>query len=115
MKREAKMILLFGDHRGIYIPQNFANEMDRTRVAGVSDDDYAILEAGPDHESYWDVWQDVCDYAELTDNDGEQYFIYQDGDCWGIEKGAEFNDGAPIDGIDMDWYVDDGIEEEQAE
>jgi hypothetical protein len=92
MSNPETMILLFSDASGIYIPQRFANEMARDHVAWVSDEDYEILGAGPDHELYWDTWQDVIDDARVTANGGTVYALYQDGDCWLIRVGAEFNE-----------------------
>lgn len=130
MKREAKMVLLLSDARGQYIPRDFANEVKRECISGVSSEDLDYLALGPDdideahmpipgqlaHDAsfYWDTWSDVLDRAVITDTDGMQYFVYQDGDCWLIEKGAEFAD-RPIDGIDTDWYVDDGVDSEEVQ
>ena len=90
--RNAKMILILSDARGVYIPRDFAQCIRRDRTTGISDDDYKILEAGPDHEWYWDAWADVCDNARITDDEGTVYTVYQDGDCWLTEDGAQFND-----------------------
>ena len=94
MRAPETMILLFSDASGVYIPQRFATEMLRDRVTGVSDEDYAILEAGPvpDNWRYWDAWADVVDSARITANNGTIYTLYQDGDCWAIREGAEFNE-----------------------
>lgn len=93
MKTPQVMILLFSDSSGIYIPQRFANEMIRASVTGVTEEDYAILEAGPDHEQYWDAWYDVCDSARITDPDtGTVYGLQQDGDCWMVDVRAEYNE-----------------------
>lgn len=73
--------LLFDSNRGQYIPQHFAAEIDRTKVEGVTAEQYAILEAGPDNESYWDVWTEVEDSAVLS-VDGKTGRLYQDGDVW---------------------------------
>lgn len=77
----SKAKLLFSDSWGIYIPQQFAQTVRREYVKGVSDEDYKILEAGPDHEHYWDAWADVCDNAAI-EQDGVLYHLHQDGDLW---------------------------------
>ena len=91
-------ILLSGDERGQYIPRSFATLWDKEerakRVAEVSDDDWAALEAGPDHPEYWDAWQDVCDNAIVTNALGVQHHVYQDGDCWLIPQGMTWDDEA---------------------
>lgn len=75
--------ILFSDGaRGVYIPQHFAQTVNRASVDGVSDEEFRILESGPDHESYNDVWTDVLNNARITDGDLTRYFLYQDGDLW---------------------------------
>jgi hypothetical protein len=94
MKQKPDMLLWLSDARGVYIPRDFANsfvERDK-HVKGVSADDWTTLEAGPDHEWYWEAWQSVCDNATVTDENGVEYFIWQDGDCWLVPKGMESDD-----------------------
>lgn len=86
-------LLWLDDHRGQYIPRDFALSFG-TRdqdVTGVSAEDWAILEAGPDHEYYWETWDDVCNRAIITNNaegeNGTRYFVHQDGACWLIPLG----------------------------
>ena len=98
MKERPVVVLLIGDERGQYIPRSFATLWDKEertkRVANVSDDDWAILEAGPDHSEYWDTWQEVCDNAIVTNALGVQYHVYQDGDCWLIPYGMTWDEEA---------------------
>lgn len=68
--------------RGVYIPQHFAESVNRSMVTGVSEEDYAILETGPDHELYWDTWDDVMQSAVVTTADGHTWTLWQDGDLW---------------------------------
>jgi hypothetical protein len=88
------MLLWLDDHRGQYIPRDFANSFaDRAKiVSGVSDDNWEILEAGPEHELYWDVWNDVEQNAVVTDDNGVVYTLYQDGALWLVPEGMEWND-----------------------
>lgn len=74
--------------RGIYIPQHFAESVNVDMLSGVDSADMDILRAGPDHENYWDSWQDVLDSAELTDSDGNVWILHQDGDLWVIARDA---------------------------
>lgn len=91
MKPEPQLFL--SDARGIYIPRDFAESIKRDCVAGVSDEDWTTLEAGPDHEWYWEAWDDVCDKAVITDpSNGTVYTVYQDGDCWLIPQGMEWSE-----------------------
>jgi hypothetical protein len=97
MKRPQRVLFL-SDARGVYIPRDFANSWDKEerarRVANVSNKDWAILEAGPDAEGYWDAWLDVCDIAVVIDDNGVAYTVYQDGDCWLIPVGMTWDDEA---------------------
>jgi len=97
MTDKPDMMLWLSDNRGVYIPRDFANSFaDRSKhVAGVSEEDWTILEAGPDYETnplYWDTWNDVEQSAVVTDENGHEYFIWQDGDCWLVPKGMEWDD-----------------------
>ena len=87
-------LLWLNDSRGQYIPRDFALSFANREksVSGVSDEDWAILEAGPDHEFYWDTWSDVENNAVITDEDGVKWCIYQNGDCWLIPEGMEWSD-----------------------
>lgn len=96
MANKPDMLLWLSDTRGRYIPRDFAKSFaDRAKsVSGVSDEDWVILEAGPDHELYWDTWDEITNYGDVTvtDENGIEYFVYQDGDCWLIPKGMEWQD-----------------------
>jgi hypothetical protein len=89
-RREAKRELFLSDARGVYIPRDFAQSVVREHVTGVSDENYSVLEAGPDHEWYWEAWTEVCDSAVITATDGTVYRLEQDGDCWLVEAAGEF-------------------------
>ena len=104
--------------RGIYIPRDFALIVRRDHVEGVSEEDWAILKAGPPggvlneegyegYEDYWNVWEDVLNDAVLTGPDtGIQYYLYQDGDLWLIPTDAEWPDPWAQDDL-MDWDEQD--------
>jgi hypothetical protein len=111
MTSKPEMLLWLSDSRGVYIPRDFAISFSADRakhVSGVSDEDWAILEEGPDHESYWDVWTDVCDNAVVTDIHGVKFSVWQDGDCWLIPEGMEWNDQTNC----FDWPDDRETEED---
>ena len=77
-------ILLFDSNRGIYIPQNFAQEMNREMITGVTAEQWEILEDGPDHEWYWETWSEVESDAILNHPDHGKMYLKQDGDLWAI-------------------------------
>lgn len=112
--------VLFDGASGIYIPQRFAREIERERVFGVSDEDFAILD-NPEHDLYWDAWSDVLDHATLVEGDDPEilkiardaalesrdrdvasilrqsdhlilYSIYQDSDVFMVPEGMVWND-----------------------
>lgn len=75
--------LLFDGASGIYIPQRWAEECaDVKGWAGFDSDDVAILRAGPDHEWYWETWDDILGNATFTDDRGYEYRMTQDGDVF---------------------------------
>jgi hypothetical protein len=88
--------------RGIYVPQAFAQSMGddgRSKaVINVSREEWAVLDAGPDHEHYWDVWSDVEQKAEVVCPDNNAYRLFQDGDLWLIPVGMEWSDND-------EWFV----------
>lgn len=94
MANTPDVMLWLDDHRGVYIPRDFATSFaDRAKsVSGVSHKTWSILEAGPDHEWYWEAWTEVCDNATITDERGNRYFVYQDGACWLVPHGMEWNE-----------------------
>ena len=78
---------LYADsNRGVYIPQYFAESCTREYVTCVSQEDWKTLEAGPESEWYWESWDVVLDNAVLTDKQGKQWVLYQDGDLWVVPK-----------------------------
>lgn len=87
-------LLWLNDARGVYIPRDFATCFtDRAaNVSGVSDEDWSILEAGPDHKLYWDTWDDVLNNAKVTDANGVKFTLHQDGDLWLIPDGMEWSE-----------------------
>lgn len=88
------LILFCSDSSGIYIPRRFAREINRDCpecVTGVSPEEFAILEAGPENEQYWDCWNDVLNNAKVNDGN-TTYSLYQDGDLWLVPEGMEWNE-----------------------
>ena len=84
--------LFVDDHHGIYALKVFAECINRERVVGITDENYTILEEGPDHEWYWEAWDEVIDSAVLTGKDGTEYYLWQDGALWIVPKEYENED-----------------------
>ena len=76
-------VLFASDRHGVYIPQYFAESVNRDMLTGVLDSDLDALAQGPDScEYYWDIWNDVECNAILTDSNGNTFSLSQDGDLW---------------------------------
>lgn len=73
--------------RGIYIPQYFAESVDRDKC-NISHETLDYLMKGPDQEFYWDIWAEVLDSCVLTDSNGQQWKLYQDGDLFCVPAGS---------------------------
>ena len=78
--------ILYADSaHGVYIPQYFAESINRYTIPLFTDwvSDLDTLCKGPDEEFYWDIWSDVLDRLTVYDRDsGTSYRLYQDGDLW---------------------------------
>jgi hypothetical protein len=98
MQTKPDAILFLDDHRGIYIPRDFAQSIKRDAIAypptfhhgDINADLDALLD--PDGEQYWDTWSDICDNAIVTDDKGRTFSLYQDGALWLIPVGMEWSD-----------------------
>ena len=88
------MLLWLSDARGIYIPRDFALSFaDRAKsVTGVDQETWETLERGPTDEWYWEAWESVLGYARIHDPKWGEYRVYQDGDCWLIPNGMDYDE-----------------------
>ena len=80
--KQAKQAELYANSAlGIYIPQYFAETVKRDQILYVTEEDWKILEAGPDGpecEFYLETWDTVLNCAETRDGG----VLWQDGDLW---------------------------------
>lgn len=85
-----KPFILLDGLRGIYVPQRFAQ---LEGVGGISAEDLAILRAGPDHEAYWEAWEEALRFGEITIA-GICYSLHQseEGDLFAIPPFWEVSD-----------------------
>jgi hypothetical protein len=44
------------------------------------------LKKGPDYEFYWEVWDDVLNYAFFVDKDDKKWQLYQNGDLFAYRE-----------------------------
>mgnify|MGYP000353744861 CR=1 FL=1 len=80
----AQGLILFSDSsRGVYIPKHFAEDVKRQYVTGIdlSELDY-LLDNDYCDDNFWDHWIYVLNNCTVTDDDGNVYSLYQDGDLW---------------------------------
>ena len=82
MKLENVEILL-SDARGIYIPRDFVQGFDLSKLSGISESDIEILQ-NPENDFYWDAWESVLNSAKFTADDGRVFTLCQDGDLFAI-------------------------------
>lgn len=99
---------LFDEASGQYIPKRFAREIKRTAISGVKESDLDYLARGPGGclddsteltegesvrgEYYWDVWQTILDNAVITDEDGNEFKLDQDGSVFLVPLEWEWDD-----------------------
>lgn len=72
--------LLLDSARGIYIPRDFVESFDLSLWNGITDENIEILK-NPDHEYYWEAWDEVLNNATFVEN-GFTWYLSQDGDLW---------------------------------
>lgn len=89
--------VLLSDRHGINIPKLFAACFE-IKHGCIKDDCLEILQAGPEHDEYWDAWDEVLSDAVLVNHEGKEYTLYQDGDLWAVPKGMEWSE-------DDDWFI----------
>ena len=77
--------LILGDHRGVYIPREFVTDTYLLEQAQseIIAQDIAIL-SDPDSDLYWEVWEAVKDNWIGIDADGNEWYLYQDGDLFAV-------------------------------
>lgn len=87
--------LLVNDHHGIYIAQIFCQSYSAyiTNMSEVRED-FDICLQGPDHEEYWDAWDDLINNVQFTNDRGEKYTIGnlpESGDLWAIPENFDWS------------------------
>ena len=87
------LMCIVSDSLGIYMPQHFAYHFGKR--FGLDKETIEILEAGPEHEHYWDMWCEVIDYATFTgqlDDKPRTWALMQDGDLYAVSTEVEISD-----------------------
>ena len=76
------LMLLADSSRGVYIPKYWYEGMEPDYWQPIESGDASILQAGPEHDYYWDTWEEIIDNQFCTDTQGRKWTLYQDGDLW---------------------------------
>ncbi len=91
MSRESEWELLVPDAAGIYLPQEFIKgyiildwEVDPV--------DAKIIEAGPEHDDYWEAWDAIVAEARYEDDKGNVWELYQEGDLWAVPEDYDWEE-----------------------
>ena len=93
------MMCFFDSARGVHIPRDFINSIDPDYWQPINDDDRNDL-SNFENDHYWDTWQTILDTQFVTDEKGNKWQLYQDGDlflvCFDLltdeEREAHFNE-----------------------
>ena len=78
--------LILDSHRGIYIPRDFAESVDRKYIKDADkfakDLDICL---NPNHEWYWESWNNILDNMQIDlMGNGTYYHLMQDGDLFAV-------------------------------
>ncbi len=82
--RKPNVEILCDSHHGIYIPSIMIQRLVDNGWRNIPDDAVEILK-DPNHECYWETWQEVLDNAEWHDASTSQVFkLHHDGDLFAV-------------------------------
>lgn len=82
VKTRGKSMLLLDGSRGIYIPYIFASGFN-LESWNIAIENYQEL-LDPEHEDYWDAWDDLLAEAFHIDKEGNRWKLYQDDSLFAI-------------------------------
>lgn len=86
------VVYMLSDQRGIYIPRDFLTDQDNEIAIehcaawGLTDENREQWQdaADPESEYYWDSWDWILNNAKYVTESGDVYYLYQEGDLWGL-------------------------------
>jgi hypothetical protein len=81
-----KKNLILDSNLGTNIPKAFIERGFHHIWDNISEEAVEILREGPEHEHYWDAWDEVLNSASGTSSDGTNWRLEQDGDLWMVEQ-----------------------------
>lgn len=85
-----KVELLYDSHHGQYIPQLTVNEQlsnENWDWSEISEEDIAALKEGPDHEWYWEAWNNVLDNVTIS-HEGQKYNLMENEGLFAVPEDA---------------------------
>lgn len=75
--------ILADSSRGIYIPKHFAEAC--PNWSGIDQEQYRILNRGPNNVHYWDTWEQVLNNAYyIEESTGRKFQLHHDGDLFAL-------------------------------
>lgn len=80
---------------GIYLAQRFVQRCASFIVKGVTEDDAEILEQGPDHPNYFEVWEDVAKNIVLR-LDKKLYTLHEESDLFAVPVPEQVNPASDV-------------------
>lgn len=98
MQNKPDVMHFLDECRGIYIPRDFAQCIDRSKVSGIELSDLDFLVERMDADHYWDVWDEIMRDCVITDDNGQRWTLYQDGGLFLIPEGMEWSD-------EIEWFA----------
>lgn len=79
--------LLINSATGIYMPQLFAQ---MAKGEQITPEQKGILLHGPEHDDYWEVWEEVVNTCKIVgEDDGIAYTLHVEEDLWAVPE--DFN------------------------
>ena len=86
---EDKIVCIVDGCQGVEVAKSFINSFHREHW-NISKSDADILN-NPDHDDYWEVWDEVLRDASFTDADGSIWSLYQDGDLFAVREDYDWD------------------------
>ena len=92
-RTESYRELLVVNQHGVYVPQVFAgwvqaileSKTKEVEFIGLDAIDYYVIQQGPDHEFYWESWENILNNVTILTR-GSRWSLEHDEDLWIIEE-----------------------------
>lgn len=84
--RDERIIRLLSDSRGVYIPRDAMDILIDQWFIGFDKEALMRDLLDPTNENYWEAWIWFTDNASYTDENGDSWSLWQDGDLYAIKS-----------------------------